>query len=49
MTKEQKKYLRELAHEIAGVRPGQKIGRWTHEEREALCYAVLFKLYNLSK
>lgn len=44
MKNKEKKYFQKLAHQVAGVRPGQKIGRWTHEQREVLCYSVLYKL-----
>lgn len=37
--------LRADAKKIAGVAPGQKSGRWTHEDRAAVVYSVLCSLY----
>jgi len=40
--------FREIAERCAGVKPGEKKGRWTHEGRVAIVYAVLCKLAILS-
>ena len=48
-TKLEKKILWDLAEKYAGVAPGQKQGRWTHEDRVAICYAVMCKLIRLNE
>lgn len=48
-TPEEKKVLWELAHKCAGVPPGGKQGRWTHEDRAAIVYAVMCALIRINK
>lgn len=45
-TKIEKQVIREMAEKCAGVPPGGKIGRWTHEDRVAVVYSVLCHLYS---
>jgi len=40
----EKKVMRDMAEKCAGVEPGQKRGRWTHEDRVAIVYSVLCSL-----
>lgn len=49
MTELEKDVLRELAEKCAGVAPGEKVGRWTHEDRVAVVYSVLCALCRLNK
>ncbi len=48
-TKLEKQVLWEMAEKCAGVPPGEKIGRWTHENRVAIVYWVLCTLIRLNK
>ena len=48
-TKEEQEVLHQLAEKCAGVAPGEKRGRWTHEDRVAICYAVLCSLVRINK
>lgn len=49
LTKDEKAVIRELAEKCAGVPIGQKLGRWTHEERVAVVYSVMCSLFRISK
>jgi hypothetical protein len=49
ITKKKNKILWEIAERCAGVAPGEKIGRWTHNDRVVICYAVLCSLIRLNK
>lgn len=49
LSKKETKLLRELAEKCAGVAPGEKNGRWTHEDRVAIVYSVLCSLLRLNK
>ena len=49
LTKEEKIVIREMAERCAGVSPGGKGGRWTHEGRVVVVYSVLCSLYRLSR
>jgi hypothetical protein len=48
-TKRERDLMWALAEKCAGVSPGEKIGRWTHEDRVAICYAVIYKLISINK
>jgi hypothetical protein len=48
-SKAEKQVIMEMAERCAGVAPGEKYGRWTHEDRVMLVYSVLCSLYRLNK
>jgi len=48
LTKTEKKALWDIAEKCAGVPKGQKVGRWTHDDRVIICYSVLYKLILLN-
>lgn len=47
LTEEEKEFLHILAVKVAGVAPGQKNGRWTHEDRVAVVESVLRSLVTM--
>ena len=49
MTKKEDQALRDLAEKCAGIAPGEKTGRWTHEDRVAICYWVCKTLIKLNE
>jgi len=48
MTKAEERVLWEIAEKCAGVAPGEKRGRWTHEDRVVVIYSVLCSLIRLN-
>ena len=42
-------YLLELAEKAVFIQEGEKIGKWTRENRVALVYSVLCSLIRLNK
>jgi len=48
MTKTEKQVIREMAERCAGVAPGERNGRWTHEDRVAIIYSVVCSIINLN-
>jgi hypothetical protein len=49
LTKKEEKEIWKMAERCAGVPKGQKWGRWTHEDRAVIVYAVICSLMRLNK
>lgn len=42
-------YLHELAEKAVSIPKGEKVGRWTREDRVAVVYSALCSIYRTNK
>jgi hypothetical protein len=49
LTKREKQAIKVMAENAVSIKEGEKVGRWTREDRVAVVYSVLCSLFRMSK